>query len=108
MLIGWGEGLDEVGRYLSQKPASQKLTVLSWMPYGCLSYYFPGKVRPILSNTDFSQEDWVRLDSVDYIVIYIQQWQLNIPNSLLEYLSNSMPEHSIWINGIEYARIYRR
>lgn len=106
MLIGWGEGLDEAGRYLSQKPNSKKLRVLSWMPYGSLSYFFPGKVRPILSDADFSQEDLVRLDSVDYVVIYVQQWQLNIPKSLLEYLSNYVPEHIIWINGIEYARIY--
>lgn len=106
MLIGWGEGLDEAGRYLSQKPNSSRLRVLSWLPYGCLSYYFPGKVRPILSNGDFSPEDFARLESVDYVVIYVQQWQLGLPSSLLEYLSHDTPEHSIWINGLEYARIY--
>lgn len=106
MLIGWGEGLDQAGRYLSQKPGSSRLRVLSWLPNGSLSYFFPGKVRPILSEEAASRADLARLETVDYVVIYVQQWQLNIPAPLLEYLSHTAPEHSIWINGLEYARIY--
>jgi 4-amino-4-deoxy-L-arabinose transferase-like glycosyltransferase len=63
MLIGWGEGLDQAGRYLSQKPNSRRLRVLSWFPNGSLSYFFPGKVRPILSE-DGLPEDFARLDTV--------------------------------------------
>ena len=44
----------------------------------------------------------------DYAVIYYHQWQRQmIPDWMLEYLSTRTPEHTVWINGIEYVRIYK-
>jgi hypothetical protein len=40
-------------------------------------------------------------------VIYIHQWQRNTPEKILDYLSAKIPEYSVWINGIEYARVYK-
>lgn len=45
---------------------------------------------------------------LDYAVIYIHQWLRQAPKQLLDYLAQRTPEHSIWINGLEYVRIYKR
>lgn len=51
--------------------------------------------------------DLKRFLSSDYVVIYIHQWQRDIPKTVLDYLEQITPEHSVWIDGLEYARIYR-
>ena len=51
--------------------------------------------------------DFQRVLNSDYAVTYIHQWQLGLPPQLLGFLSWQEPEHTIWINGLEYTRIYR-
>ena len=43
----------------------------------------------------------------DYLVIYIHQWQRQTPRNLLDRIAARTPEHCIWINDLEYARVYR-
>ncbi len=47
------------------------------------------------------------MDNFDYAIIYINQRQRNYPEDLLQYLEEQTPEHTIWIDGVDYARIYR-
>jgi hypothetical protein len=106
MMIGWGEGLDEAARYLSQKPNSRRLEVASW--YGrCFSGFFSGTSRRISAQPEMSEAEVQKILSYDYVVIYIHQWQRQAPRQLLDALAPRTPEHSIWINGLEYARIYK-
>jgi hypothetical protein len=42
MMIGWGEGADEAGRYLDAKPNASELRVASGYTNGPLSYFFRG------------------------------------------------------------------
>lgn len=106
MQIGWGEGLDRAARYLNQKPDSEHLSVMSWYAKGSFSYFFNGNSRNLKSGFEL-EPDLHRLLSKDYVVVYYHQWQRDTPASILEYLSKQTPEHSIWINGIEYVRIYK-
>jgi hypothetical protein len=41
------------------------------------------------------------------MVAYIHQWQRQMPRQLLEALAQMTPVKSIWVNGLEYARIYK-
>jgi hypothetical protein len=107
MQIGWGEGLDQAAEYINAKPNGDKLKVASWYPEGCFSYFFDGNNLPMEYFTDTSSDQWKRFTSADYAVVYINQWQRQIPEAVLEYVSQLTPEHSIWINGLEYARIYK-
>jgi hypothetical protein len=43
----------------------------------------------------------------DYIIIYINQIQRDQPSDLLAYLNTIKPLHSVWIDGVEFVRIYR-
>lgn len=94
MQIGWGEGIDQAARYLNNKPNAENLRVGSWYSTSSFSYFFAGRAQPL--NTD-----------ADYAVVYIHQWQRNTPKQFLDQLSGKVPEHTIWINGLEYVRIYK-
>ena len=51
-------------------------------------------------------EQEAEIVTADYIVIYIHQWQRDLPSKLLAELEGQIPHHIIWFNGLEYARIY--
>jgi hypothetical protein len=108
MQIGWGEGLDLAADYLNKKDDSRHMHAASWYSGGPFGYYFKGVAVNIPTGAaQLSSEEWQAITSSDYLVIYIHQWQRNIPQNLLTNIANWVPEHSIWINGIEYARIYK-
>jgi hypothetical protein len=107
MQVGWGEGLDEAARYLNQKEDAQKLKVIAWYPTGCFSYIFEGKERNFWLWTDINEDEWARFFESDYAVIYIGQQQRQLTKPILDYVASLTPERSIWLNGIEYARIYK-
>ncbi|MFN2136387.1 MAG: glycosyltransferase family 39 protein [Candidatus Promineifilaceae bacterium] len=103
MQIGWGEGLDAAGRYLSQKPDSSDLVVAGWYR-SALAYYFDGQTLSI--NAEMSPEEVAAVEAADYAVLYIHQWQRGVPPALLAKFADRQPEEVIEINGLEYARIY--
>jgi 4-amino-4-deoxy-L-arabinose transferase-like glycosyltransferase len=109
MQIGWGEGLDQAAQYLNKKPGAGKLKAISSLTTGCFSYFFDGQDRemPYLSDPLEDEEGWQKFIESDYAVIYISQWQREISPPILEYVARLKPEHIVWINGLEYARIYK-
>lgn len=108
MMIGWGEGLDQAARYLDQKPDASQLRVFSWYRTGSFSYLFAGSSDEIPYPPKWADIDLQRILNADYAVIYqAQQQQRQIPAALLGCLAQEAPEHAIWINGLEYVRIYR-
>lgn len=105
-MIGWGEGLDQAGRYLSAKPGGQQLQVASWY-VPSFAPFFSGGVRGIPLETELDEAQVEELLGSDYVVVYIHQWQRQMPRPLLETLAQQTPEHLIKINGLEYVRIYQ-
>jgi hypothetical protein len=105
--VGSGEGLDQAGRYLSQKPNAEDLTAMSWYGSGCFSYYFSGKT--IIIPTGVGDNEYIAKNIVkaDYLVVYTNQWFRRLPPQLFDILDHVEPEHTIWINDIEYVRIYK-
>jgi 4-amino-4-deoxy-L-arabinose transferase-like glycosyltransferase len=104
MMVGWGEGLDQAARQLNSKSGSNDLKVISYYPDGCFSYFFNGETIHAAPEWD---ETKLRLASVEYVVIYIHQWQRQLPFSeMLDYFRELKPVEVITINGIEYAQIY--
>lgn len=102
----YGEGLDLAAEYLSQRPKAEKVRVMSWYS-GVFAYMFPGKVRHLAPRARWSEAEIDKLERSDYLVIYYeQQKRRNLPPKLMADLEGVMPEHSIFLNGIEYVRIY--
>jgi len=106
IFVGTGEGLNLAGEYLNQKPGAEELNVLSWYGVGCLSFFFDGHVEIIDLDDTWSEGEQVLLQNSDYLVTYSNQWFRNRPEELLVQLETVTPEYTIWLNGIEYARIY--
>ena len=104
MMIGWGEGLDQAARYLNAKPDANLLRVQSWYPVGPFSYIFEGNtiLEEFVSNPQ-------ELRKADYYVLYFHLWQRQRPSEeFIQYFDQQVPEHIVYIDGLEYARIYLR
>lgn len=105
MLIGWGEGLAEAARHLNDRPDAEELSVSAWYGDGPFSYYFEGEVRPIRFNSNITNV--LRWLTTDYVVLYSNQWQRQLPaSSLLNHFAEQEPEKVVTIDGLEYARVY--
>lgn len=106
MLVGWGEGLNLAGDYLDAKPGSDQMTVTSWYGSGPFSFYFSGHTHHIIGKPDLGRVNLRYIEDSDYIVIYVNQWQREYNLPLLQVLAQLEPEHTIWLHGLEMARIY--
>jgi len=105
--IAYGEGLELAAAYLAEKPGAEATTVLSWYATGPFSYFFPGEALSLKTSDVFSGDEINELREADYLVIYTVQQERRYPNGkLLKALEAVHPETSIWINHVEYARIY--
>ncbi len=107
MQVGWGEGLDQAARYINDKPDSDKIRVMAWYASAPFSYFSKSQVSALDVDHPWSTDDWNQFDRSDYVVVYIHQWQRNLPAEVLDRLRDATPEYSIWIDGLEYVRIYR-
>jgi hypothetical protein len=106
-LVGTGEGLDQAAKFLNQIPDAENLLVYSWYGKGPFSYFFKGETKAIQKGIKWSDEFSNRLRSSDYLVVYTNQWHRRIPSKLFNILDNVEPIHRVWIEEIEYARIYK-
>ena len=96
MMIGWGEGADEAGRYLDAKPDAADLTVASGYTNGPLSYFFRGTTLPLTF--------WAQ---ADYAAVFVQDRQRLLPSrKSAAYFAGLTPEQVITLNGIDYAWLY--
>jgi hypothetical protein len=100
---GYGVGLDQAAAYLATKPDAKDLVVLAAHGLGSFSYYFPGHT---VAMNDFSMSDpqiAMIVPDTDYVVVdYYNHRRKNVAQDLEDLRS----EKSIWINGIEFLRIY--
>jgi hypothetical protein len=76
-----------------------------WLTRSANFYYALGQRDFAATSPD--NKYWNLFLSSDYAVIYVHQWQRGFPKPVVEYIENLTPEHSIWIDGIEYVRIFR-
>ncbi|HYN88633.1 MAG TPA: hypothetical protein VER55_08885, partial [Ardenticatenaceae bacterium] len=110
MIIGWGEGLDEAARYLNARPEGEQLRAITWFT-GMFAYFFEGQIMPTRFASELPAAPEVgelrRWLSIDYAVLYVNQWQRQMPmRELTDYFADLTPEKVIRLNGVEYARIY--
>jgi len=108
---GYGEGMAEASDYLSAKPNADQLSAYVYNGMGTFSYFFPGETvvlkRIYLITNDFSTIT-TELRASDYLVLYpvTRSWQPET-EKILGVLEDTLePEKVIYINGLEYIRIY--
>ena len=94
ILVGWGEGLDQVAAYLNAQPDAETAVIGVYAPYA-------GNFRPSVRGNVVG---FGRPDPMDYVVDYVNGAQRRqTPTEVI----GRTPDHSVWINGSAYARVYR-
>jgi hypothetical protein len=94
LLVGWGEGLDQVARYLNAQPEPEQQLIAVYFP---LELNFQGMVAGTV--TQFGDPR-----PINYVVDYVNAAQRGHTPPEVYGL---VPQHEVWINGILYARVYR-
>jgi 4-amino-4-deoxy-L-arabinose transferase-like glycosyltransferase len=98
VMVGNGEGLDQVASWLNDRPGAAD----HWI----IAHSFD-ILQPLIEASGEPLRDRVPANA-DFVVLYRFQIQIGqSPRVLDEYLHRRTPEHVVWINGVEYARIYR-
>lgn len=98
MLVGWGEGLEQVGAWLAGRPDLGYGPVLSWIPANLVPFV-PQQVR------DLDPDSMVQLSS--YAVVYTRSAQKEDSAPTEAYARQSPPLYTLMRYGIEYARVYQ-
>ncbi|HEX9921970.1 MAG TPA: hypothetical protein VGD99_04860, partial [Anaerolineae bacterium] len=90
--IGWGEGLDQVGRYLQRVlPDSRVGTAYA----STVAPYFEGDLSSVTGS------------NLDVLVLYSKQVQSGAPSpTFIRYFEQIGPIFSVDLNGIHYADVY--
>jgi 4-amino-4-deoxy-L-arabinose transferase-like glycosyltransferase len=102
--VGWGEGLDQVARYLNQKPGATQLKVSSWY-HRELIPFFAGSADRLEPKGDANLMPW---HIADYVIFYLNQVQRENPDqALVNYIRSLEPEHVVHLKGMDYAWLYR-
>ena len=94
LLVGWGEGLDQVADFLNAEPNPETHVIAVYFP---LELNFQGMVigRVVQFGDPLP---------VNYVVDYVNAAQrAQTPPEV----AGMVPVKEVWINGIQYARVYR-
>ena len=107
LLVGWGEGYDQVAEYLNAKPDANDLDVATWYAKQTMPYLFKGNSWDVRANRQeaIGIFPWTQ---ADYMVVYINQLQREIPDRrTLSFFQSLEPEHVVNLGGLDYAWLYR-
>ncbi len=93
--IGSGEGLDQMGRYLDQKPNAKTLRVATSFWESFVPFFSGRYTKP-----HYDEE-------ADYLIIYLRQIQNNNPfPEYWTYFSARQPEYQVSLVKVDYAWLY--
>jgi len=96
MMVGWGEGLDQVAAYLNRRPGSDRL-VASTLYHHALRPLFRGRTQRIVEPL-----------SPDYFIVYVNMAQRRlVPRGIQGLIEGRTPEFTARVAGAEYAWVYR-
>jgi hypothetical protein len=106
LLVGWGEGLDQAGKYLNTMRGVSQLEAASFYRREFAPYFDGEEVK--LSDDSPEDYDLLPWHRADYTVLYISQVQRQIPNeATIRYFRSLQPEFVVRLKGIDYVWIYR-
>jgi hypothetical protein len=93
LLVGWGEGLDQVADYLNAQPGAERQLIAIYFP---LELNFQGMVKGTVTQYGDTRP-------INYVVDYVNAVQRGQSPPEVAGLT---PVKDVWINGILYARVF--
>lgn len=104
IMVGWGEGLEQVTGFLNQQPNAHTLRVATNYSH-VVQPRFEGTTIPI--NLYFAEAPVTPLPTPDYIVLYVNSVQRRqIPPVAQRAILAGPPAFVARIGGLEYAWVY--
>jgi hypothetical protein len=97
--VGWGEGLEQAGAFITAQPDGAERPVATW--------YRPA-LKPYISAPLVPLGDVLQPGRVGYAVLYIDQVQRGDDAAATELLRSQLaPLYTVHIHGIDYAEVYQ-
>jgi hypothetical protein len=100
MLVGWGEGMEEVGAWLRARPDLDQGRVLSWTPPN-LAPFVPREILVLDLRPTFLAE------GADYAVLYVRSVQRKESAVAEEVVRQTPPLFVLERYGIVYASVHQ-
>jgi hypothetical protein len=105
MMVGWGEGFDQVADYLNAQPDAGDSVVSTEACRTPLSYFLDGDARFAAFVDD--PGGLFRWASSDYYLLYVTPLTRNgVWPDLLKLIQQKTPVLTVTLNGLDYARLY--
>jgi len=100
VLVGWGEGMEQIGAWLRGRPDLKRGPVLSWIPPTLMPFVpaSPGVLDlrvPLMTKPS------------SYAVLYSRSVQRKESAVAEAYVRQVPPLYTLWMYGIEYASVYQ-
>jgi hypothetical protein len=90
--VGWGEGLDQVGRFLQREAGHSRVGTAY---ASTIAPFFKGNLSGVTGS------------GLDYVVLYSKQVQSGQPSpAFIRYFEQTRSLFSVKLNGIPYAEVY--
>ncbi len=103
VLVGEGEGLGDVARWLNEQPDITGVVATSTMESSLQAFLRQG-AQAVPERGETMDE------KTGYVIVYIrhmQQWQNTVPPPYNQFYERMPPTHSITIHGVDYAQIWQ-
>ncbi len=97
LLIGWGEGMGQIGAYLRTRPDLEYGPVLTALPR-TLRPFVP---VPVKNVHELDQ------DTQNYAVVYLESLQRGAHPDIYAQIRQTVPLATITLHGIDYAQIHQ-
>lgn len=103
IMVGNGEGLEQVGRWLSGQPGARDQIAASWYP-SVLAPTFSGRTIELNQQLPDGLWPWA---TAHYVVFYVNQVQRRLPNDqIVRYFEHQPPVFVARLAGVDYAWAY--
>jgi 4-amino-4-deoxy-L-arabinose transferase-like glycosyltransferase len=103
LLVGWGEGLEHVGAWLSARPDRDRGFVLAWIP-DTLQPFLPRELRALdIRATTLA----LRNPAPNYAVVYARGAMREDTPDLAAEVSRTPPLYQLRMYGLDYATVYQ-
>lgn len=103
IMVGNGEGLEQVGRWLSGQPGARDQIAASWYP-SVLAPTFSGRTIELNQQLPDGLWPWA---TAHYVVFYVNQVQRRLPNDqIVRYFEHQPPAFVARLAGVDYAWAY--
>ncbi|MFN0073280.1 MAG: ArnT family glycosyltransferase [Chloroflexota bacterium] len=96
LMVGWGEGLDQVADFLNAQPGAESLIAKT---------HYHHALRPMFRGSTVRVPDPT---PVNYFVVYVNMAQrVIIPPTVVQIMAMQPPDFIAQVNGSAYAWVYR-